>query len=477
MKAKQDLFYKLLNGPTKNLEKSLELDPGLILREDEIGMTLLDHSTRECYEMCSRAGPAYTVILREAMKQGIDFNKPIYNGRTLLQKAVSECDNHGINNTRILLSTIPDLDIDATSSSGMTALCYALRYCNLSAAKTLIEADAEVNMINNPHQAPIIQLELLKKYFQDALKEPGAWISHCEDRLKQIEELKQLITPKLYYYNDQEINEYVHQLSEKNQLIQNQIKGFNESCSQIKDRHPEQIKLKNRMLQEIKLIRHPSVEELSQIVEKTYSASNRINKSEAKGFFPASQSELANKCKDFVDLITNQSKIIAMQREDNESNEKKLNLINDVVCTVFAQFGEFKEINGNKLPLGGLIFSGSLGKEPSFQEQNSRAKFIEIANRYTNVRANNATLSLIELKIELKNELEDLSKNETSDSIARGAQIALCVAYEDPLILVKTLLFLQVLKQIATWFFELVSSCFPDFSTQEDPNPSVGSSL
>ncbi|MBA3535166.1 MAG: GTP-binding protein [Tatlockia sp.] len=250
-----------------------------------------------------------------------------------------------------------------------------------------------------------------------------------------------------------------------NQIFENYIKEIKENCARIRDTHPEQRDLKNDMLEEIKTIRLHSTKELYAILNKYSNASKKINSTENTGFFSTSKSELSIVCDNLAEKISNIHKIPSPESQQ-EAKVKNYTLIQEVVTTITEKFGAMGEVNGKQMPLGGSLFTGIFGKEPSLGEQKLRVDMIRIAEKYKPSSLDSATQSLARLKKDL-----NTFPTQHSESIAKGKADVLAVANETnyPIWLI-ALFCIPVLGQIGWGMYELIKCCLPDPEREEPSN-------
>lgn len=237
------------------------------------------------------------------------------------------------------------------------------------------------------------------------------------------------------------------------------LNELKENCLKITDGHPEQVKLKKLMLAELKTIPVGSIKTLSSTLQKYSQTSQRINNSEKTGFFTTPKAELATVCDNLLEKIKSYNPVNEYQKQEklilNSSR-----ILETTLKTITEKFGSMGDLNGEQIPLGGTLFTGIFGKEPTQAEQELRINMILLGQKYTSPKTNliEATSNLTALKQDLK-----FFNTCQSETITKGKKDVLAVANESNYPTWLILLFcIPVLGQIGWAIFELIKCCLPD---------------
>jgi ankyrin repeat protein len=212
-----DKFRSLVvTWDTSELKQALAENPSLIEAQDEQGMTLLHHaadigrslghsSAREVlnvlfaspginWNIKNNSGntpvhvaatlcqdrTTYELIFPEFVKtaseHGFDFSTLNNQGQSVLHLATKiSYERWPIgrqNNVRNMLNNAPNPGLDVLSSSGSTALYYAINGHLFSEANTLLEAGANPLLFGSPDRSPLGMIAEQRQNYTDALTQP-----------------------------------------------------------------------------------------------------------------------------------------------------------------------------------------------------------------------------------------------------------------------------------------------------------------
>jgi ankyrin repeat protein len=198
------ILKELLNNPDE-LKTALKINPNLITEQDEDGMTLLHHAAQlgqilgrsniipildtlfetpgidfnikdlrgntpvHVAAICSkeRVTCSYLLptIVQEAVKKGFNFETQGEAGQTVLHIVARNfyTDPRGIfppiNSVEKILNLTNNAGLNTLSTSGSTALFYAINQCNFQGAFSLLNAGADPTVYGSEDRSPIAMLD------------------------------------------------------------------------------------------------------------------------------------------------------------------------------------------------------------------------------------------------------------------------------------------------------------------------------
>jgi ankyrin repeat protein len=192
----QDLYIHLLRTPeiirqqteygetllhtaasiTRDMEDSrARLIYHLLFRAPGLDFTIKDNNANtplHTVALCSSELSVYDFVfpyyLKEAKKANFDFSTLGHNGQAIIHIAASTVHSHPSfgkrSKIRKLLEIVPNIDLNVLSSSGSTALAYAINWMHLEEAEILLVAGANPRIYGNLERSP---LAMIDKHLQD----------------------------------------------------------------------------------------------------------------------------------------------------------------------------------------------------------------------------------------------------------------------------------------------------------------------
>jgi ankyrin repeat protein len=134
------------------------------------GNTPLHVAALNCNDLTTY-NSTFPYYLEEAKKANFDFSTLGQQGQAILHIATRvSYKTHFFgrqNNLTNLLRIVPDIDVNVLSSSGSTALYYAIFFMFFAEAKTLLNAGANPSVYSDPERAPLF---IIDNHIQDLEK-------------------------------------------------------------------------------------------------------------------------------------------------------------------------------------------------------------------------------------------------------------------------------------------------------------------
>ncbi|MFN7095647.1 MAG: hypothetical protein ACK4M7_09820, partial [Burkholderiales bacterium] len=126
------------------------------------------HTVALCSSELSVYDFVFPYYLKEAKAANFNFSTLGQNGQAIIHMAASTVHSHPSfgkrSKIRKLLEIVPNIDLDVLSSSGSTALAYAINWMHLEEAEILLTAGANPRIYGNLERSP---LAMIDKHLQD----------------------------------------------------------------------------------------------------------------------------------------------------------------------------------------------------------------------------------------------------------------------------------------------------------------------
>jgi hypothetical protein len=159
----------------------------------------------------------FPTFVEKASKTGFDFSTLNQNGQSVLHIATrtSYTDPRGffprINNVENVFKCASNPGLDVLSSSGSSALFYAINYCHFNEAKTLLEKGANPLLYKSKDRSPLDMIDRHIKDFNEVVfgtqnlddyDLPEEQINNARYLIKSLEEIKELVLSSKYLIMD-----------------------------------------------------------------------------------------------------------------------------------------------------------------------------------------------------------------------------------------------------------------------------------
>ncbi len=210
------LHHIAQNGPNLSAEDA-SLILGILLECPELDFTLKNNRQNTAlHEAAMHCGNRvvsqfiFPALVAAAAKKGFDFCTTTQENKTVLHLAAMaqpfEILNN-INNIQPLLDTGAELNLNALSTGGSTALFYAINKARYLEADALINAGANPSLCGTPERAPFVLIQKQLRLLNDGLLNPA--YAHAKNtftyHVEELTKLQEKMTPFLKKQSRDEI--------------------------------------------------------------------------------------------------------------------------------------------------------------------------------------------------------------------------------------------------------------------------------
>jgi hypothetical protein len=154
----------------------------ILLEQKELNLTLKNSMkntpVHQAIMECNNETSCFSIlplIIEAANEKQFDFSTPGYQGKTALHLAAMINFRHqtkATNHVALLLKTTAKLSLNCLSSSGSSALFYAIAKTNYQEANALLDAGINPLLCGHSRRAPLTEIELILALLNQEIKKP-----------------------------------------------------------------------------------------------------------------------------------------------------------------------------------------------------------------------------------------------------------------------------------------------------------------